>query len=444
MATKDQFSKSTPCVLAPQASREELVEYLNRNITGDGTHPGLRSWSSKAVVHVKGFPAGATATIAVAGPRNLRMRVSTPLMPSPLMDMGSNNERFWLWAKDDPHKAIMTCAHEDVPLALSEMQMRLPFQPDWLMEVLGVIPLDPNEFRVERPSPDGPMINLVATRIDPTGEDVERVIQVNACHGIIIDHELRRKSDRHTIARASLTGHYRDPDTQIVLPKQIRIDWVDVDLYVVLDFTKITVNPELPDESSMWTMPSMPGCEVVDIGKIARERGRQQVNGQRTESERTASTQAATVEGFSSVEELGSQAEQDAGGEQGADAPAWAAPPVWSTPEDVEATSTSLGNQPPTTDEETIEPQAGRIRMNEYESPAETDDANAARPFPEAEESIRMQSQETSRQGTIPPRRWNLFSWLWGRSARPAAAPPSTYSREPSRSSWGRPRLGQE
>jgi len=256
------------CTLDLGASKEEIVAHLNRNIIGSDENPGLQSWRSQSVrLHVDGVPVSLPASVVVQAPRNFRLLVSNPLTGGQEADIGSNNERFWIWSKDSPQ--VMTASHEDVGLAIQELEMPIHIHPDWLMEVFGVIPLRPEEFELKRPQVENGHVELVATRQSPLGEDVERVIRVNVCRGRISEHILRLPGGK-ILARARMEKYSRLPEGQ-ELPLLVTLEWPDARMQMVMDIRNPEVNcPNLADNKGLWQIPTH--AQVVDIGALARAR----------------------------------------------------------------------------------------------------------------------------------------------------------------------------
>lgn len=256
------------CVLDLEASKEEIVSHLNRNMVASDTSPGLQSWRSRTVqLHVDGIPVSLPASIAVEAPRNFRLLVSNPLSGGQEVDIGSNQERFWIWSKDSPQ--VMTASHEDVGLAIQELEMPVHIHPDWLMEVFGVIPLKPEEFELKRPELENGQVELVASRQSPLGEDVERVIRVNVCNGHIIEHYLRLPGGK-VLARARLGKYAKLPEGP-ELPQQITLEWPDARMKMVMEIRNPEVNcTNMAGNSTLWQIPSH--ARVVDIGAIAKAR----------------------------------------------------------------------------------------------------------------------------------------------------------------------------
>jgi len=263
--------RQTPSVLSPDISKTELIAHLNRGILGDESHPGLSSWRSGSVrLRVDGVPMGLPASIAVKAPTNLRLLVSNPISGGQEVDIGSNEERFWIWSKEQPQ--VMTARHEDVSLALEELQMPVHIHPKWLMEVFGVVPLNADEYEMSRSSPESGLVTLVAVRQSPLGEDVERVMKVDLRQGHIVEHSLQLPGGT-VLARAQL-DRYTPTENGPSLPLLVTLEWPDARMRMVMDIRNPEVNsPAMARNVSLWQMPGH--GEVVDIGQLARSHRQQ-------------------------------------------------------------------------------------------------------------------------------------------------------------------------
>jgi hypothetical protein len=418
-ASRDQFGPKAACALPPEASKDELVAYLNKNVLAADGQPGLRGWKTEqAKIRMHGFKVD--ATLQVAAPRNFRLRVLQPMSNSPMLDIGSNNHQFWIWSKQTEERVVLTCRHDEIAPTAAKLDLPLPVQPEWMMEVLGVIPLDPNQFRMERDSPGSPLVNLIAECNGPSGEPVQRRIQVNSCHGIVTLHELRNAEGK-TIAKASFSGHYRDPETKLILVKQIRLDLPQEKMILALELDRIQVNPVTTEDSVVWNVPQLPGHRMVDLAEVARNQGPgakqyAELPGEFTRGGTSPASTTASGEG------------------QGLEAPAW---PL------LEAG----GPQPP--------------KLSFEEEAAAGGEAEAFTPLgdgfqmPESNRESEVQPAGRAFRGQSPPSaaasptgsEKGFFSRLkafFTRKSWPADGPPAGYSPATSRSSWGPPRLGQE
>ena len=90
---------------------------------------------------------------------------------------------------------VYQARHEDVPN--SQMLSQIPFQPDWLMEALGVVPIDAQHVTLH-PDRSGQYVNLISERLSPSGQTVKKVICVDLTPG----HR----------AESQFVRHQRQPD----------------------------------------------------------------------------------------------------------------------------------------------------------------------------------------------------------------------------------------
>ncbi len=248
-------ASSRPCQLPPNLTKSELVQHLNDNIDR------LGAWRSSAVeVHARGMPAKLSAVIAVERARNFRLRAKSLIADE--ADLGSNNERFWFWMRRNPQKYVFTADHNQ--LHTVQQMMRIPFQPNWLMEVLGVVRIDESQFVMQPETSNEGIVSLVSDRVSPAGHRVRRVIRVDTCRGHVVAHELYDDRNR-LIARAKLNDYQRDVSNGVLLPHRIHLDWPQTATTMTLTIGTIEVNPTFMPEQ-MWQPPKIRGYPVFDLG----------------------------------------------------------------------------------------------------------------------------------------------------------------------------------
>ncbi|MBX3438459.1 MAG: hypothetical protein KF861_13285 [Planctomycetaceae bacterium] len=259
------FSSRAPCVLSPNADKEAIVQHVNRNIQGTQTSTGLASWQANAHLRMnsQGPSMEVPARIAVQAPRNFRLRVSMPLHGE-LADMGSNEREFWFWAKYSPYPNVITASHED--MLLTQQRLSVPIQPEWMMEVLGVIPIDSENVTLRRGGPNTSVVDLVSDHVAPDGGQFQKVVRVDACHGIIREHALY-DGRGVLIASARLGDHRIDEATGLITPRVIRLDWPSMQQQITMRFDNIEVNPRsIP--AAVWQVPERPECPRLELSAL--------------------------------------------------------------------------------------------------------------------------------------------------------------------------------
>ena len=248
-----------PCVLAPDATADEIVNTLNDNVTK------LYAWRStdvKITARQNGVPIMLSAVMAVESPRKLRLIVRS--IATDEVDLGSNPERFWFWMRRGEPHGILTASYDDV--ADGRPIGPLPFQPDWLIETLGVVPFSAADFQMrEVPTDQSRRVLFVADQATPQGKRVQRTMLVDACQGVVLEHTLREPSGR-LIARAILSNYQRE-HSGVRLPHRVDLHWPDSGVDLTLRMGHIDVNPAEISEQT-WSMPSYPDAPVIDLTRF--------------------------------------------------------------------------------------------------------------------------------------------------------------------------------
>jgi hypothetical protein len=209
--------------------------------------------------------------IAVERPRNFRLTANVLGMDEEA-DFGSNTDWFWFWVKRANARGkpsyVYQARHEDV--ANSQMLSQIPFQPDWLMEALGVVPIDAQHVTLHSEERSGQYVNLISERLSPSGQTVKKVIRVDLHRGLVLSHSLYDINGA-LIARAWLDQHFRDKPTGIVLPHLIALEWPQANLKIKLEIGQIDVNPTtIPPRN--WQVPKKdPYYPAFDIGALSRK-----------------------------------------------------------------------------------------------------------------------------------------------------------------------------
>lgn len=244
-------------VYTESLTKEGLVASLNRNIEP------IAAWrctdARVKTPGIMGVEVG--AHIAVERPRNFRMKATA--LGKGVADLGSNDERFWFWFDGHPDRRTFTARHEDTEYAQRVLQ--IPFEPDWLLEVLGVVPLNPDDFEMIGDAQDTGTVSLVSERKTAGGRIVRRVVLVDTRHRVITAHALFDATNAaRPMAKATLTNHRRDPQTGLVLPYRIDLDWPQAKLSMTLTLNHVEINPQnLPEP--MWAMPAITGYPAYEI-----------------------------------------------------------------------------------------------------------------------------------------------------------------------------------
>lgn len=231
---------------------EDVVEHLNRNVDK------LQAWRANNIrIRANNIPL--SGTLAVERGRRLRLVVNS--IAGNEVDIGSNDDLFWVWAKRMPPPEYVVCHHKDTEAV--RQAMGIPFEPEWLMQALGVSPLNSAGMSVEL-EPTIRQARLVQNVTSADGHPLRKVILVDLARGLILEHSVY--DDRgQRIAVARLDGHRLDESSGVIMPRRVKLDWPQNQMSLVMTLGPIEINPKgIP--SQIWDMPKMQGYQVVDLG----------------------------------------------------------------------------------------------------------------------------------------------------------------------------------
>lgn len=255
-----------PPVFSDDAPLEEIVAHLNANIEK------VKSWrTTNATISSRGaagFPVSVRATIAVEAPRNFRL-VAHNGFGGNEADLGSNDDQFWFWNKRNEEKCVFLARH-DQP-AERMQRFPIPFQPDWIMEVMGVIPIDAGELRIVRGPPGSHTVTLLADRRSPQGLPVRKATLVDLQNGVIREQGLYDARSK-LIARATLSEYVRSgrytavPSDAPMYARKIKLEWSQAQLELEMHLSDVEINPPRID-SQTWALPEFDGYTVWDLSR---------------------------------------------------------------------------------------------------------------------------------------------------------------------------------
>ena len=134
-----------PLVLHQGAGLEEIIAAVNRN------NSQIQSlYSESATLSSPSFPVTLRAKLAYQRPCYFRLLAGTGVTGQEV-DLGSNAQLFWFWVKRNQPPGVYYCRHDQY--ATSRARQTLPIEPNWLIEALGTMEIDPN-LHHDGPYPD--------------------------------------------------------------------------------------------------------------------------------------------------------------------------------------------------------------------------------------------------------------------------------------------------
>lgn len=250
-------------------SAAKLVNYLNREAD---KIQSIRSRNVSFTVSPQGDNYSLDAKIICDKPRRFSLVGRSALGTEVIA--GSNEERFWFWIKRDPSNALFHCSYEDFEKGVD---LPFPFQPEWVLEVLGMAPVgSADQFVLEEDTLGKDRILRLTEQITFQGQPGKKVISMyrdNATGNTpqVFERAIYDKSGKlitsakiKEVHRLRSTSGRGDYPTTVTVPKYIVLDYPAFDTKLTLIIADPQVN--LPTDPSDFTLPRV-GSKTVDLGK---------------------------------------------------------------------------------------------------------------------------------------------------------------------------------
>ena len=249
------WQEPQPQVLPAGAGLEQVIAAVNRN---NSQIQAL--YSGSATLSGPGYPP-LRAHIAYQRQRNFRLRADTGVTGTEV-DLGSNDQIFWFWIKRSEPKAVYFCRHDQFPT--SRARQMIPIDPDWLVEALGTLEIDPS-LPHEGPYPvDKNRISIRTILQTPEGTNV-KVTVIDAVSAWVMEQQIW-DAQGHLRARSVAEGYRQDPRTKLYVPTAVRVECPEAKFSMRVDLGTVEVNQLQGNPAELWTLPNYPGYPLVDLG----------------------------------------------------------------------------------------------------------------------------------------------------------------------------------
>jgi hypothetical protein len=255
------FRTRRPQAAAPPGelpTAEQVVTQINRNAER------VHSLMAKDLdISSNQVPIPLDGKLALEKPRRFRLNVRMPATKTIVADIGSNDQEFWFYtAQPTQPAALIHCSYEDY----GRVQARIPFQPDWIFDALGFMPLPTDQSHLIRPGKRG-TVELVSPSITPQGQNASLITVVQLDTGWITERRMELPGRQKPLATASLSRHQKDPASGVVYPGTVKVAWPDEDLDITIRMQGVEVNPNLNANQALWQLPrNQYSAQDIDLG----------------------------------------------------------------------------------------------------------------------------------------------------------------------------------
>jgi hypothetical protein len=250
-----QYAQPAPRVLPASPTIEQVTTVVNQNSAR------VTSYSAQGSLSGPGFPSLRT-TVVFERPRRIRLRADTLLTGSEV-DVGSNDDLFWIWVKRNQPSAVYF-AHHDQFASTAAYQV-MPVDPEWVIEGLGVPVFNPGE-QLQGPFPlQGGRLEIRSIRPSPSG-NLTKITVVDEARGWVLEQHLYDARGQRLASSVS-SRHQYDPATGATLPRHVELQWPTAQIIFKLDLSDVQVNRIGPEAAALWVKPEYTGFPNVDLAQ---------------------------------------------------------------------------------------------------------------------------------------------------------------------------------
>jgi hypothetical protein len=251
---------AAPQVLQPGATREQIVAAVNQNSSR------VRSLSvSNASITIPNMLALPLLSGNIAAERPGRFRLTAGTIGGPELDLGSNDELFWLWVRRNQPPAVYYCRHAQ--FANSNIRQMLPVEPSWLLSALGMVDIDPaSVFDGPVPSARGAGTVELRTWLPSAGGRLQRVLLIDATRAWVVEQHIYDQGGTKLLASARAESHRHYEAEQVSLPERISIELPATNLKLAINLGQMQINQLQGDRAQLWTLPNIEGNPQYDLG----------------------------------------------------------------------------------------------------------------------------------------------------------------------------------
>ncbi|MFP6576971.1 MAG: hypothetical protein VB912_17555 [Pirellulaceae bacterium] len=216
-----------------------------------------------ARVSVTGYPA-LRAKIVLQKPKRFRMQAGMFNFSGPELDIGSNDELFWMWFKQHPEPAVYYATHDQ--FAQQRVRQMLPVEPLWLIDALGLVYLDPNH-RHEGPFVSQPGELEIRTRLASAQGELIRTTVIHDQYAWVLRQQLS-DSQGQLLASVQASRHRFYPGYGVSLPHHVKIQIAPGQpnqMQFTIDVGSYQINQITGEASQLWALPSMAGVPQINL-----------------------------------------------------------------------------------------------------------------------------------------------------------------------------------
>ena len=246
-----------PIVFSSTPTLEQVKGEFNKRYTG------IQSLSTSSAVFAASnvmIPLR-SCSIAYEKQRKLRVRGGVTLGMGTEIDLGSNDEEFWFWVKQNVPKELYYAKHSEY--ANCDVRSIIPIEPEWLIETLGIIELKDSDVHEGPTRVDDGNLQITSYLKTPRGT-YSRRITFHPQTGAILLYAIYAPNGQPFVG-AVLSDHEVDPVNGILHAKKIVITCPDANVTLTINMGKVSFNSPGGFSPDAFVKPTYPDYPPIDL-----------------------------------------------------------------------------------------------------------------------------------------------------------------------------------
>lgn len=240
-----------------------LVRSLNENA---GRMQSLEADDVIIDAREGGERVGLTGVLRCQRPKNFRLVAN--VFGSQAVDLGSNDREFWYWISRADPPYLIHCAYQDLARGV---QVPFPFQPDWVVEALGLAEYNPaGSYQV---AVGQKTVQLIEQTTSAQGQPVRKVTvfdRVTAASGrpTVVAHVLQDSAGKE-ICSARIANVNVDRTSGAVVPHVVTLSWPSHQIEMTMKLDGVRVNG-LPAGQALavFARPQLKNVRELDLARL--------------------------------------------------------------------------------------------------------------------------------------------------------------------------------
>jgi hypothetical protein len=251
---------AAPQVLMEGATRDQIIAAVNQN--SSRIQSLTVTGATITIPDMLGLPL-LSGNIAAERPGRFRLTAGT--LAGQELDLGSNDELFWLWVRRNQPPAVYFCRHTQ--FANSNIRQVMPVEPSWLLAALGIVDLDPaSVFEGPLPSARGAGTVELRSSMPSASGTLQRITVIDARRAWVLEQHIYDQAGTTLLASAVAETHRYYPVEQVSLPERVSIHLPTANLRMTINLGTVQINQLRADRQQLWTLPTFDGYPQYDLG----------------------------------------------------------------------------------------------------------------------------------------------------------------------------------